>query len=172
MSHDGSDRGFLGEEFLTWLWFRQETDGGDFDLGERSVSVALDDLLAFAPREADETEPTLRKGTPTRTAEARAALRDGRRLRRAKLIVAEGPQQWSAVLDGPSMGLIGVKLPEDTDAEAHTARERATARIASFLTLHELVRDLYQCFLRDRLRPEYLTTSAEAQAQWMQSGAS
>ena len=24
--------GFLGEEFLTWVWFRWETDGGEFTL--------------------------------------------------------------------------------------------------------------------------------------------
>ncbi len=30
---DGSEtHGWLGEEFLTWLWFRWETDGGEFTL--------------------------------------------------------------------------------------------------------------------------------------------
>ena len=33
--------GFLGEEFLTWLWFRWENDGGEFTLGGgRVVGVA------------------------------------------------------------------------------------------------------------------------------------
>jgi hypothetical protein len=83
--------GFLGEEFLTWLWFRWETEGGEFTLpGGRVVGVALDDFLSFAAQSDDETEQTLRRGLPTRTAEARTALRQGNRLRKARLLVAEG----------------------------------------------------------------------------------
>ena len=29
---DGSSHGFLGEEFLTWLWWKAETAGGEFEL--------------------------------------------------------------------------------------------------------------------------------------------
>jgi hypothetical protein len=62
--------GFLGEEFLTWIWFRWETDGGEFTLpGGRVVGIALDDFLCFAAPHDDETEQTLRRGLPTRTAD-------------------------------------------------------------------------------------------------------
>ena len=73
---DGADtHGFLGEEFLTWIWFRWETTGGEFTLsGGRVVGIALDDFLAFAAPSEDATEQTLRRGLPTRTAEARTAL--------------------------------------------------------------------------------------------------
>ena len=58
---------FLGEEFLTWLWHQTETSGGDFELpGNREVGVSLDDFIAFAPRDDDETEHTLKKGSPSR----------------------------------------------------------------------------------------------------------
>ncbi|MFO1055071.1 MAG: hypothetical protein U1F36_22870 [Planctomycetota bacterium] len=162
--------GFLGEEFLTWLWYRLENEGGDFDLGDNlHVGVSLDDFLAFAPRDDDETEHTLRKGTPSRSSEARAALRAGRRLQRAKLVVALGERQWSFVLDASSMGLRSVKLPDD-DPEAESPQERSRERIAHFLLLHDLVRRLYREFLRVRLRRDYMRSDAEKQAAWM-SGA-
>ncbi len=42
---------FLGEEFLTWLWFRIETEGGEFNIGrQRELAVSFDDFIAFAPR--------------------------------------------------------------------------------------------------------------------------
>jgi len=167
MSGDG--HAFLGEEFLTWLWFRLDTAGGDFDLGEgRSVAVAIDDFLAFAPRDDDETEQTLRKGLPTHSQEARAALRNGRRLRKAKLIVAEGPLQYGVTLDGTTMGLTGIKLPEDSE-ECESAADRSREHAANFLRLHDLIGQLYGLFLADRLRPDYLSTSGERQAQWMAS---
>jgi len=163
---DRDELAFLGEEFLTWLWFRTETEGGDFEIGSRAIAVLLDDYLAFAPRESDETEQTLRKGTPSRTAEARAALRNGHRVRRAKFVIAEGSQEWTVTIDGPTMNLLSVKVPDD-DEEASDPRERSTERIRAFLDIHEIVGLLYKTFLQQRLRTEYLQTSAERQAQWM-----
>ncbi len=164
-----TDHDFLGEEFLTWLWFRLETEGGDFELDGNAVGVSLDDLLAFAPDDRDETEHTLRKGLPTRTAEARAALRSGRRLRKAKLILAEGEQQWSLTVDGPTLNLQGVKLPDDPEDQS-VARDVVAERIANYARAHELVELLYGQFLAVRLHPDYKATRATAQAQWM-SGA-
>ncbi|MCA8965476.1 MAG: hypothetical protein H6838_11650 [Planctomycetes bacterium] len=167
---DGVDsHGFLGEEFLTWIWFRWETDGGEFPLpGGRVVGVALDDFLTFAAPSDDETEQTLRRGLPTRTAEARTALRQGHRLRKARLLIAEGERQWNVTLDAPSLSLAGVKLPEDAE-ECETEADRTADRAANWLALHEIVQALYASFLRERLRPDYLGTVAEQQAQWMAS---
>lgn len=167
---DGSDtHGFLGEEFLTWLWFRWEQDGGEFSLpGGRIVGVALDDFLSFGAPSEDETEQTLRRGLPTRTAEARTALRQGRRLRKARLLIAEGSRQWTAVLDAPTLTLGGVKLPEDAE-ECESDIDRTNDRSANWLGLHEIVQGLYGLFLKDRLRSDYRQTSGEQQATWMAS---
>lgn len=166
-SDASATHGFLGEEFLTWLWFRWETDGGEFTLpGGRVVGVALDDFLSFAAPSADETEQTLRRGLPTRTAEARTALRQGRRLRKARLLLAEGSRQWTATLDAPTLALGSVRLPDD-DEDCASDADRTADRAANWLAVHEIVHALYGTFLRDRLRPDYLTTTGEAQARWM-----
>jgi hypothetical protein len=158
---------FLGEEFLTWLWFRIETDGGEFDIGrQRELAVSFDDFLAFAPRDDDETEHILRKGTPSRSVEASAALRNGRRLTRARLIIAHGDAVYGVIIDGPTMDLLSVKLPDD-DPEAASAEERSAERIAGFTSLREYVARLYELFLRERLEPDYLDTGGAEQATWM-----
>lgn len=159
-----TDQSFLGEEFLTWLWFRRETDGGDFELGARTVEIVIDDFLAFAPSD-DETEQTLRKGLPTRTVEARSALAAGRSVRSAKLLVSDGQQHWSLVLDGPTFHLRSVRQGNEEDAES--PRDRSVGRMAGFVEVHDIICGVYELFLRDRLRPDYLGTSGQAQAQWM-----
>ncbi len=167
MSKGAESHGFLGEEFLTWLWFRCETESGEFALpGGRVVGVLLDDLLTFAAPHEDETEQTLRHGAPTRTAEARTSLRQGRRLKKARLLVAEGQNQWSATIDGTTLRLSGVKLPDDSE-DVGSDPERSEERAGNWLALHEIVHALYREFLRVRLRPDYLRTTAEAQATWM-----
>ncbi len=160
--------GFLGEEFLTWLWFRWETDSGEFHLpGGRVVGIAIDDLLTFSAPSDDETEQTLRHGLPTRTEEARTALRQGRRLRRARLILAEGQRQWTATIDGASLQLSGTKLPEDAE-EVESDGDRTADRAANWYALQEIVLALYGQFLQERLAEGYLKQGGERQAQWMQ----
>ena len=166
MSANEAPQAFLGEEFLTWLWFRRDTEGGEFEIGERRVEITIDDFLSFAPGESDETEQTLRKGLPTRTAEARAALRDGRRVRCAKLLVADRDQHWSLVLDGPTLQMRSVRMGEE-DADDTTPRDRSVARAAGFVEVFDVLCGVYELFLRDRLRQDYLGTSGESQAQWM-----
>lgn len=167
---EGADtHGFLGEEFLTWIWFRWETTGGEFNLsGGRVIGIALDDFLAFAAPSDDETEQTLRRGLPTRTQEARTALRQGRRLKKARLLIAEGARQWSVTFDAPTMSLMGVKLPEDAE-ECESEQDRTADRSANWLALHEIVQSLYAVFLKDRLKPDFLKTIAAQQATWMAS---
>ncbi len=165
MSSDSS-HGFLGQEFLTWLWYRLETEGGEFDLGGgRIVGVSMDDFIAFAALDDDETEQTLKKGMPTRSSEAAAGLKNGRRLSQAKLIIALGELQWSLTVDGASLGLRSVKLPDD-DEEAESAEERSIERAANFLLIQEVVGQIYKEFLKVRLAPRYLKTTAEAQIAW------
>lgn len=166
---ENSSFGFLGEEFLTWLWFRIETEGGDFEVSHgRSIGVSFDDFLCLAPAGDEETTQTLRAGTPTRTSEARAGLRNGRRLQQAKLILALGELQWQFVLDGPSMTLRSIKLPDD-DPESNEPGDRSRERAANFALVHELLEQVYGQFLRIRLKSSYLSNEGEAQAHWMAS---
>ena len=165
---DRASHAFLGEEFLTWLWFKMETEGGEFELSrKRTVGIALDDMLTFAPRRDDDTQQTLRKGQPARTPEARTALRNGCRLARARLVMAMDQRQWLFTLDGATMALVGLRLPED-DEEAESAEERSHDRVANLAEVFDLVRELYGLFLRERLRPEYLAEQGAQQANWMQ----
>ena len=169
MSTDTTPHAFLGEEFLTWLWYRLETEGGEFSLsGGRSAGLSFDDYVCFAPVDGDETMQTLKAGTPTRSAEAATGLRSGRRLQEAKLILAMGELQWGFVLQGPTFQLRSIKLPDD-DPEAADAGERSRERAANFVLVHELIHEIYGQFLRLRLRPGYLSEEAEQQANWIRS---
>jgi hypothetical protein len=162
-----SELSFLGEEFLTWLWWRIEAGGGEFALGRnQTLGVSLDDYLMFAPHVEDEVEQTLRKGGPSRSAEARAALHNGRRVRRARLVLGDGDRNFGVTVDGPTMRLGSIRLPPDPE-DANDPGERSEERIAGFRRVAELVELLYRQFLRERLRPDYLQTSGAQQASWM-----
>lgn len=105
---------FLGEEFGTWLWYRCEGLDGEFDLGALgriSVMVA-DDLVLVGPDEdGGAAVITLRHGAPAYSAEAKAALSVGKKVKRIKLAIARGREEWTGVLDTQRFAFSALKLP-------------------------------------------------------------
>src|SRR5204862_435326 len=83
----------LAQEFLTWLWFRCEVEGGEFDLEGGAAAVVVEDALSFTSWDPDGTKATVRGGTPTIRPEAASALAAGLTLKRAKLLVARGDRE-------------------------------------------------------------------------------
>lgn len=155
---------FLGEEFLLWLWHHCETADGTFELPDQSaVGVALDDFLCLGDANPDETEQTLRRGLPTRSAEATAALQAGKRVKRARLLIAEDGRQWSVVLDH-ELRLRSVRCEAEDKEEAGDV---SAARIAGFLRLGEIVDGLYHRFLTARLMPGWHKDTAPRIRRWI-----
>ena len=117
----GQEQAFLGRDFLTWLWFRCESEGGEFDLGGRDgggqTAVMVEDALALVSVDEDGSVMTLRKGSPTARPEAANALAAGMTLKKARLFVARGPREWQFTLDGETLDLGGLKTPEIEDNE-------------------------------------------------------
>jgi len=89
----------IGMDFLTWLWFAWEKDGGLFKHGNLQYGYMLEGPLTFFRDGAGAHEAVLRHGSPLNSNEAFAALLCGKKLRRAKFILAEGNALWSATLD-------------------------------------------------------------------------
>ncbi|MBT3288877.1 MAG: recombination-associated protein RdgC [Victivallales bacterium] len=111
---DGEAGGTLGQNFLTWLWcFLEERNGvlPQSKLGE--FSMMIDGPLVFVSEGAGAFESVIRKGLPTISAEAKAALTVGKKLRQAKLILSRGRgEEWSVTVDADEFIFRGLKLPE------------------------------------------------------------
>lgn len=161
--------GFLGEEFLLWLWWKTEEGVAEWTIlspwGEKSVGIAMDDLLAFAPNHDDETRQTLRDGTPTCTPEARAALRQGHRIAKAKLTIAVDSHQFTATIDGATLALSGVRLGDDAE-DCESAEDRTVDRAESWAVLTHAVEQLFSRFCNVRTTDNWQKEAA-AIARWM-----
>lgn len=132
---DLGERGFLGRDFLTWLWFRCEVEGGEFELPSahggssqlQSTAVVVEDALALVSVEEDGSVMTLRKGTPTARPEAANALAAGMTLKKARLIVARGPREWQVTVDGDTLDLSGLKTPQPDAPEGTDEADEPTS---------------------------------------------
>lgn len=157
---------FLGCEALLWLWWKWETAGGDFSIPNGFVGIAIDDRVEFEAG-TDETSMVLRRGLTTKSAEARTALRSGRVPTKARLLVAKGNLQWTVTLDGASLAMGSVRLPEDSD-DCETQEDVTADRAENWLGLHTIVEHLLDKFMGDRVSMAWAAKAREI-AEWMAS---
>ena len=138
-----------GLDFLTWLWFASEARGGIFKSKEHGdVGVAIEGPLLFTREGEGAHETALRKGLPTVSAEAKTALLSGKKLRRAKLLVARTDESWSGTFDATTFVFRSLKLPESK--EVLDAPSRFQDRIQKIGVFREMFFELFDRFLADR----------------------
>ena len=168
---DGSQYSFLGEEFLTWLWYRSESGRSTFALKDRTeVAISLDDFLCIGGGGEDETEQTLRKGLPTRSLEATAALSAGKRLVKSRLILAQGDDEWLLTLDGARFAYASVRR-QGAEEDADSPEARDIDRIESFVRVGELLDGVYEIFLEERLRESFVEKTLPEMRSWVDARA-
>lgn len=137
----------LGCEFLTWLWWATETQGGTFPRpGYGAITAAVEGPLTLADAEASGAKQVrLDKGMPTASAEAKAALLAGKVLKRARvLIAADADHVFGFTLDGEDFSFRATKLPP---AETLSADDRLVERYEALLLLWALFGELFRQFL-------------------------
>ena len=106
------DKFFLGQEFLTWLWWNIEIkkefilpDGTSFFLG-------LGERLALVPLAGHEGARVAIAGRDTNLAEARQSLRQGKLLESARLYIDYGGEEYWFNLDAATLTPHAIRLPK------------------------------------------------------------
>lgn len=118
----------LGTEFLTWLFFHWETEDSSFDWeGERCQIMFEGPLMISGDKAPGCHETVLRNGTPLDSPEFGMALWNGKKLRRAKLLITRGSEIFSATVDGSDFAFRSVKV----DQPKPTADKDATDEMPS-----------------------------------------
>ena len=125
------DRGgldYLGPEFLTWLWWRSLTDPCFTHEDGTSVYIHFDEHLEFRGERAAARRTILRAGMPSASLEARAALKSGKTLVAARLLMARGEEEIQFTLRAEDLDISGLKLPAP---EGDTPEDRVQALLDS-----------------------------------------
>ena len=157
---------FIGREFLTWLWYRTELQEEIFRIDDAPpMMISFDDRLVLeAAVENIREVNTIRGESPTQTAEARAALRMGKKAVQARLTVGLGTQEWICVVKGDDLSLSGIKVPAVLkDAEDDVLMER----IHLLDQLEDALDALYREFLGIRMDDARWGSELEAIRDWV-----
>lgn len=162
---DEAVSGGIGQDFLTWLWFYQEERGGILpktQLGE--FALMIDGPLLFVSNGNGAQESNVKKGLPTISAEAKAALMVGKKLKRAKLNIVRGEEVWSATIDADNFVIRGLKLP---DGEALDPVGVFEERVNNLYIFQTVFYNLFRKFLSEMSDSATASEFEEAAKKWV-----
>jgi len=156
---------FLGNLFLLWLWWRSSEHRGEIETAGETVHVMIDRVLDMTCAWGVGGSQNLRGDGPAASAEARKALQAGKWPRRCGLVVVASGQQWMLTLQGESLSVSGLVIPQPEEPDEH---ERATIerRVDSMLTFDRTLVAMYRAFLEERLGRRWSATS-HAMRDWI-----
>ncbi|NLL82832.1 MAG: recombination-associated protein RdgC [Lentisphaerae bacterium] len=154
----------LGMDFLTWLWFFWESDGGVIRLSNgRQAGIMLEGPLTFFREGEGAHEALLRKGSPLDSREAGVALVCGKKLKRVKLVIAEGEQVMTATVDS-EFAFRGLKLPKVEQLDAAGKFQERMIHIENYWSI---CFELYDRFLDLRVDTEAWAAVTNEIHEWV-----
>ena len=144
----------LGQDFLTWLWFKSEKSGWLFTLpGGGEVNVYLEQKISVRGGEGDDAETATVSGPHAQFAEARLGVKSGKRVDRALIRFEQDGETWTVTVKADDFSLNTLRTPKiDTRSEEG---EDPDAKVLEKLFLIEKCAGffdaLYAQFLETRL---------------------
>ncbi len=160
---------FLGKEFLTWLWYRSETQSGLFDLGpgRDSMEVWFMDRLTLSGAGQSGTRVVVRAEEPGASGESRTALRVGKKVEQACLRIVCNQREWVVTLTGETLATSSIKIPAIMTREED---DQTFERFHLLDQLDEMIRELYVSFLTLRLSADEWNAEVENIRSWVAEG--
>ncbi len=154
-----------GQDFLTWLWFHIETDGGIFSMPDGGrTGVMIEGPLSFVMEGEGAHETILRNGCPLLSAEAKTALLSGKKLKRACLQFARENDNWQLTVDADTFVFRRITLPERERTDPLTAFQE---RMLALHSLREMFLHLFERYLDARLDTAGWNNTLPAIHRWI-----
>ncbi|WP_243361280.1 hypothetical protein [Fundidesulfovibrio terrae] len=159
----------LGQDFLTWLWFRSEKNGWLFKTPDGvEFNVYLEQRLSVRGGSGDNVEKAVVTGPHAEFTEAKLGLRNGKLVDKAVLRLERDGATWMVLLGADDFSLSGLKTPK-----IETRLEEGDDPDAPFLEKMmlveqcvEFVDELYRQFLEVRLSTNW-TDELRAFRSWL-----
>ena len=162
----------LGQDFLTWLWFKSEKSGWLFKLpGGGEVNVYLEQKISVRGGEGDDAETATVSGPHAQFAEARLGVRSGKRVDKALIRFEQDGETWTVMVKADDFSLNALRTPKmETRSEEG---DDPDAKVLEKLFLIEKCAGffdaLYTQFLHTRLSQGW-TGELSDFADWLREG--
>lgn len=157
-----SEKKFLGQEFLTWLWYKSEERGGAVDFeGRGDILVTFEKYMLLEYGEGEASDKMICRGLQTELKEARTGLRTGKKLEQARIHLAKGDYEWNFTLIATLLEFRNLKCPKTMTEAEEAANDPAAVegkileRVGLIEEVSKTVDGLFRMFLKVRIGPSW-----------------
>jgi hypothetical protein len=160
---------FLGDEFLTWLWFVVEQDpailrNADPDLS----SFKIGNRIVLEKKHKEAFERITIKGEDAGLEEAKVALQNGALVSELNLIYRSGQQKWQFTLKGESLNLSSLKTPKIATPESPEEVEGSVLeKIYLYDKILQFLEKLYKSFIELRTSNRWQSQEIYRMKKWL-----
>lgn len=143
----------LGQDFLTWLWYKSEQTGGAFRTPDGvDFACYVEQRISVQGGEGDNVETATVSGALSELREARLGLTIGKKVNKMQLRIERDTEVWQGTIKAEDFTLTGLRTPKveaakDADEPDAVFFEKIFL-IERFL---EFMDSLYKQFLEIRL---------------------
>ncbi len=171
-----AEKKFLGQEFLTWLWWQSEIHGGRIHTPNKGdLVVVFEKHMLLESGEGTTNEKLICSGLETELQEARTGLKMGKKLEQARIQVIIGDYEYNVTLAAALLEFRSVKLPKTaatTPGNQENPEElegMLLERIFLFEQLVAAIHELLQLFVERRLDTAAWQNDINELRQWVLS---
>lgn len=157
----------LGQDFLTWLWYRVEARDDRFTTpAGREFVIAFEHKVAVQGGSEDNVETAVVTSPRNVLAEALTGLRRGKKVSRARLRIESGADGWVFQVRADDLVMTGLKTPK-VEADKEDPDGTWLEKLALVETCLELFDTCFKTFLDLRMDPEAWDAEVARVAAWM-----
>ena len=164
---------FIGNEFLTWLWFTIDTNAAVLEKTDNTLtSLSIGNRIVLENSLNEASESITIRGDEAGLEEGLVALRKGAVLIEMNLSYKADHQEWSFTLKGESLSFSSFKVPATGPI---TSPEEIEGLVLEKIYLFEkpmrLINQLFDHFLHVRCSVQWKDAIVPEMNQWMQTHA-
>lgn len=162
---------FVGQEFLTWLWYMIDNEMDMLTAAEPDMeSIAIGNKIVFENRnQKDSVEVITIKGDEADLAEGLIALKKGATVSEMNLTITANDNQWRFGIKGENLTLSSLKVPETGNIENMEEEEDGAVLEKIFLCEKaiSIIEGLYRLFIRLRVSEDWARSTVPEIQKWI-----
>ena len=162
---------FLGDEFLTWLWFVIDQDQAILKEADPDLtSLEIGNRIVLEKRHKKAVERMTIKGENAGLEEAMLALQKGALVAELNLVYRSAGQKWQFTLKGESLNLSSTKTPKIAAPESPDDMEGVVLeKIFLYDKILQFLEKVYKTFIKYRLSDNWQKNAVALIKKWSQS---
>ncbi|MDL2328359.1 hypothetical protein LJC71_01205 [Desulfosarcina sp. OttesenSCG-928-A07] len=164
---------FLGNEFLTWLWFIIDVHPECLKTIDESIfSISIGNRLVLENTATNASERITIKGDDAGLEEGFLALQKGAVVVEMSLVYkTQDEKEWKFSLKGESMAFSTLKLPQETGKmESRDDVEGAfLEKVYFYEKVIQLIQGLFFLFLKTKASSDWSTSTIKEIKTWMKA---